>query len=204
MTDHPAAGGAKDRAPGANPGPARGARHPRRTPHARRAAAGLAAAAALLAAAVAIAGDGEALVVGERVRIRAAASEARSLTGAIVALDEASITLRTPARPEPVRIARAQLTSLERSAGRGSRVPGAALGVIVGAVVGLAVTSRSGGTHLQSADDAAVALAALLGGGVGAAVPPREAWRAVPLGTHRVSLVARPDLGVGVGLRLAF
>ena len=136
--------------------------------------------------------DAGALAVGERVRIQAAALGAKPVTGSIVALDAQGLTVKSDARPEPVRIARTDIARLELSAGPGSRIPGAAIGALAGGLLGALAVSRSGGTHIHSADQAAIALGAVLGGGIGAAVPPGERWREAPLPARRVSFVLRP------------
>ena len=124
---------------------------------------------------------------GMRVRVLAPGYAPEPIVGTIYALDERSIRLQTQARAEPLTVPREQITRLDLSAGRRSRLPGALIGAAVGGAAGALAGSQS--SSYRDASQAGGALVGVLVGAlVGALIPPGERWNLLSSSGYRVTL----------------
>jgi hypothetical protein len=155
---------------------------------------------ALFAGAPAAADDGTsapALAPGLRVRIEAPGLAPTDATGTIRAIDDKTIRLEVPGRAEPVDVARAQITRFQVSGGRSSRLVHTLVGAAIGAIGGAVIASHSGGQDISGTHAAATVAVALVGAGIGAALPAGERWSDLPAARYRVALVPNPGAGFG-------
>lgn len=117
-------------------------------------------AAALLTAPPARAED--AAPAGSRLRVTSAAAPSGRVTGTLVGLDEAALTLRLSGEHGELRLPRESVSRIEISRRRGNRGKAALLGFATGAVVGAVVGASSAGSDdLFSPGEAAGIVAAL-------------------------------------------
>jgi hypothetical protein len=148
-----------------------------------------------VAAAVSPALDTPGLAPGSRLRLRTTTAD-RPVVGALVAQDEATITLQAPEEPEGVVVRRDGITKVEVSVGRHSRGRGALLGAAVGPGIGAAIGVAGGAanadnTYGLTAAEGGVALGVLgasVGALIGLAVTPGERWNGLPLDHVRLTL----------------
>jgi hypothetical protein len=151
-------------------------------------------------------GEGHAVLVpGMRVRIEAPGLAAREGTGTINSVGDTSILLDVPGRAEPVSVTRAEITRLQVSSSRGSRLAHALVGAAIGAIGGVIVANHDGGQYHFPGTTAAVGVAAaLVGAGIGSAFPAGEHWRDLPAARYRVALVPSGGSGLGLAVSRAF
>jgi hypothetical protein len=144
------------------------------------------------------ANDDARIRLGGRLRVTVKPRDS-SLVGALVALDDTTLTLDTGDQMPPTTIRRGSIAKVEVSTGRGASY-GLLAGVGIGAVVGIASHTE----HSFLPAGCSVTLWALilapLGGLVGAAVVP-ERWEEVPAERLRVEHV--PLVQPAAGLSLA-
>lgn len=151
------------------------------------------------------------LPAGTRVRIVTAGtaetghSSKTRVVGTVTRPAAASLVLRTDAGDEVLvpheAIRQIEVSRGHRSRGRGALV-GAALGAATGVLASLAWGASCGGDECRLGTGFGLLLytplAALAGGGMGAALPPGERWERLP--NRRLSLRVRPQSD---GARLA-
>jgi hypothetical protein len=147
------------------------------------------------------------LVPGTRVRVTAAASGPKPLTGTIRALSDEAITLAVEGRDMEVAVFRDGIVRLEVSEGRNRRK-----GLLIGGVAVATVGALIGGVGCRdSSDFDSWHCATILGGlgfaagaGVGAIVGAGDRWRDVPPDGFRVTLAPTAGGRPGLSVRLAF
>ena len=133
------------------------------------------------------------------------------LQGDLVASDPRHLTVRVDRQSEPLVIRREDVTALDvwdasRSRGKGALV-GGAVGLGLGAVMGLASGDDQGGLVAFSAGQKALILGILmtpLGALIGLAVAPERDWRNVPLDRLRMTLGRTPEDGARISMNVSF
>jgi hypothetical protein len=161
-------------------------------------------------------------LVGERVRLvlterpGGKADAPDRLRGTVVRADGAQLWVRT-ADAETAVVALDEVERLQISRGRHSRGRGAKVGAVSGAVAGLAlggVAFAACGTEEQYDNSlcrasalysliGVTAVAAAVGAGIGAAVPPSERWESVPDQGLRILVQPRPR-GASASVAVSF
>ncbi len=149
---------------------------------------------------------------GARVRISAPVVAARPILGTVVGLDERTVDVAVIGKGDAVVVPRSAISRIDVGCGRRSRgrnaLIGAGIGLGMGALLGLA----HGGDDPEmwiaySAGEYALMFAALgapAGALVGAAVPPRERWRELPLPAVQLTRGRRRSIAVAITLPLSF
>ena len=148
------------------------------------------------------------LATGTRVRVSAPDISATPVVGTVRALDATTLTVDVRGRSEPLAVPRDRIHQLEVSSGRRSRWTGTLVGGLLGAAVGAIVGDSSASKHaydIRSADQAGGAVLGLLvGGGIGALIPPGERWQQLSSSRYRVSFAPCLDRTPGVAFVLSF
>jgi len=171
-------------------------------------------AAALLAlTSAAAAQDSTGSLVGRRIRIQP--QHGATLQGAVVAVSDSAVTLRT-SETDTVSVARAGIARVEvyegtkSNTGKGA-LTGFLLGGAIGAFLGAASASATEGSLVEySAGEGALAYGAsfgVLGAGIGALVglgSHHERWQPAVLPTVTVLPTAQDGKRVAFGLRVSF
>jgi hypothetical protein len=137
---------------------------------------------------------------GTRVRVETSGPVPTEVIGTINAMDDRSIRLDVEGQARPLELTRDRITRFQVSAGRRSRLAHALVGALVGAAAGSVAVSHSGGPHYPSTNATATLVVALVGSGIGAALPAGERWTDVPATHFRAALMPCP----GSCLRIAF
>jgi hypothetical protein len=168
----------------------------------------------LAAAGMAQADDAWSLSAGARVRLTAPSVSGKRLTGTVLGIDDATLTLRRGPRGETMQVPRAAITTLEVSRG-GRRGKGALIGAAAGLASGVALGLGTGhhctgsdwellyvvltvGVDCRGGSRAAVlsALTVPSGALVGFLLAPGEKWEMAS--TDRLRIGVAPTRGGGV------
>jgi len=168
-------------------------------------------AAVLLAAPHARAAD-EA-TAGSRLRVTSAAAPSGRVTGTLVGLDDAALTLRLSGKRGDLRLPRDSVSRIEISRRRGNRGKGALVGFLAGAALGAVVGAASADTgDLFSPGEAAGAVAVIFapaGALLSTVFSHSEEWEPTSYDGLRVKdglrlgISIAPDRGGGAGLQVS-
>ena len=145
---------------------------------------------------------------GMRVRVLAPGISPNKVVGTISMVDDQSVTINVPGRPEPILVLREQIARLDVSAGRLSRWLDAAIGAGIGAAGSALACSANETKHsIVNNTDVTVGCAlagALLGLGIGAAISPGEKWNEMPATHYRIGFAPRLDHGLNFAVAWNF
>lgn len=148
------------------------------------------------------------LTPGMRVRVLAPDISPSKVVGSINRVDDHSVTIDVPGRSEPVSILRDNIARLDVSAGRSSRWVNAGIGGAIGAAGSALACSASEKTNSivpnRDVTTACAIVGAALGAFVGAIIPPREHWNAMPATRYRVGFAPRLDHGLDLAIAWTF
>jgi hypothetical protein len=153
--------------------------------------------------------DALSLPPGTRVRVEAPNAFNGKLIGTVTSMTNDAVTLEVPDHAAPVSVERAKITQMEVSNGLHSRwfyaLIGAGIGAAAGALIGSGSSAHPGDYMTR---DGVMGQDALLGLGlgalIGAAIPPSERWESMGAFHARISVVPRPDHGIGLIVAAAF
>lgn len=152
-------------------------------------------------------------LVGRRIRIQQ--QHGASLQGAVVAVSDSAVTLRT-SETDTVSVPRAGIAKVEvyegtRSNTGKSALTGLLIGGLTGVVVGAVSAQATQGSFIEySAGEGAVAYGAafgVLGAGIGALVGSgshHESWQPAVLPTITVQPTGQDGKRVALGMRISF
>jgi precorrin-6x reductase len=164
-----------------------------------------------VASGTALAKDVEPLSSGARVRVSLAGTGGKHV-GTLLVLDDQNVTLRVADRLNGVVVPRSDIARLAVSTGHGSRGKNALWGMLIGAGAGAVIGIAGGATgdsseKTKSAVESGLVLAFLgapVGGLLGAAIPPGERWKDVPLDRVRVGVGRAGKRSVTIFATLTF
>jgi hypothetical protein len=148
------------------------------------------------------------LTPGMRVRVLAPDMSPSKVVGTISRVDDQSVTIDVPGRSEPISVLREKIRRLDVSAGRRSRWVDAAIGAGIGAA-GSALACSAGETNHSIVNNTDITagcalVGALLGAGIGAAIPPGEHWNEMPATRYRIGFAPRLDHGLKLAVAWNF